>query len=154
MSLQSANVAVRLNPLYGTSARHTQACVFWIAVRGSWLSVQVLSEGRKSPGVPVAYLLLRMCPGPVRRASASSGSCDYSRTSGKPSLTDTNPFLALFSFDKISLAASQQRSIFGFQDRRRRTEARISAYRVHREPFGTAGRMRLAGTTPEPSSTE
>jgi hypothetical protein len=138
-----------MEPQRGTPRR----VLFWIAVRGSWLSVQVLSEDRKSPGVPVAYLLLRMCP-PVRRASASSGSCDYSRTSGKPSLTDTNPFLALFPFDKISLAESQKRSIFGFQDRRRRTEARISAYRVHREPFGTAGRMRLAGTTPEPSSTE
>src|SRR6266550_227900 len=96
VSLHSANVAVRLNPLYGTSARNTQACVFWIAVRGSWLSVQVLSEGRQIARGTRSVPLLRMCPGPVRRASASSCSCDCSRTSGKPSLTDTNPFLALF----------------------------------------------------------
>src|ERR1700687_5983620 len=48
--LQSVNVAVRLNPLYGTSARHTQTCMLWIAVRGNWLSVRVLSGGRKSKG--------------------------------------------------------------------------------------------------------
>src|SRR6266404_4078217 len=46
VSLQSVNVAVSLNPLYGTSARHTQTCVLWMTVRGNWLSVQVPS----SPG--------------------------------------------------------------------------------------------------------
>ena len=60
MSVQSVNVAVHLNPLYGTSAQHTQTRVLWISVRGNWLSVQVLSEGRKSRGVPAAYLFLRI----------------------------------------------------------------------------------------------
>jgi hypothetical protein len=60
LSLQSVNLAVRLNPLYGTAAWHIQTCVLWMTVRGNWLSVQVQSEGRKSRGVPAAYLLLRI----------------------------------------------------------------------------------------------
>src|SRR5882762_9691707 len=123
LSLQSVNLAVRLNPLYGTAAWHIQTCVLWMTVRGNWLSVQVQSEGRKSRGVPAAYLY-------------NCRSVSY-----------------LVSIDKTSLSESQQRTIFGVHDRRR-GEARISAYRAHREPFGAAGRMRLAGTTPEPSSTE
>jgi len=150
VSLQSANVAVRLNPLYGTSARHTQACMFWIAVRGSWLSVQVLSEDRKSLGVPVAYLLLRMC----------SATCDEHQLPATPviildkatslPLTDTNPFLALFQSIKQVLSESRQRSICGVHDRRTPYRGTYHAYRVHREPFGTAGRMRLAGKLPNP----
>ena len=49
---------------------------------------------------------------------------------GRPSLTDTNPFLALFPIDKTSLSRSQHRIIFGVHDRRRGAEAGISAYRV------------------------
>jgi hypothetical protein len=89
---------------------------------------------------------LLTCSGHVRRASASSCSCDYSRTSGKrrsvsspvgrihacgkPCLSDTNQLIILFSINKTSLAELQQRSIFGFHDRRRRAEAVFSAYRV------------------------
>jgi hypothetical protein len=56
VSLQSVNVAVSLNPLYGTSARHTQTCVLWVTVRGNWLSVQGAEQGPKIARVPAVYL--------------------------------------------------------------------------------------------------
>ena len=39
--LPSVNVAIRVNPLYRTAARHIQTFVLWIAERGNWLSVRV-----------------------------------------------------------------------------------------------------------------
>ena len=45
MSLQSVNVAIRINPLYRTAARHIQTFLLWIAERGNWLSVRVADAG-------------------------------------------------------------------------------------------------------------
>jgi hypothetical protein len=96
VSLQSVNVAVRLNPLYGTSGRHTQACVLWIAVRGSWLSVQGAERGPKiARGIRRAPFVADCAPAP----------CDVHQLPAAPliirgqaqaSPTDTDPFLALF----------------------------------------------------------
>jgi len=47
VSLQCVNVAIRVNPLYGTAARHIQTFVSWIAERGNWLSVR--GRNRKLP---------------------------------------------------------------------------------------------------------
>jgi len=44
VSLQSVNVAIRVNPLYRTAARHIQTFVPLIAERGNWLSVR-LADG-------------------------------------------------------------------------------------------------------------
>jgi hypothetical protein len=41
VSLQSVNVAIHMNTLYRTAARHIQTFVLWIAERGNWLSVRV-----------------------------------------------------------------------------------------------------------------
>jgi len=35
------NVAIRVNPLYRTAARHIQTFVLLIAERGNWVSVRV-----------------------------------------------------------------------------------------------------------------
>jgi len=35
------NVAIRVNSLYRTAARHIQTFVLWITERGNWLSVRV-----------------------------------------------------------------------------------------------------------------
>ena len=50
VSLQSVNVAIRVNSLYRTAARQIQAFVPWIAERGNWLSAwisacQAMAEG-------------------------------------------------------------------------------------------------------------
>ncbi len=41
VSLQSVNVAIRMNPLYRTAARQIQTFALLIAERGNWLSVRV-----------------------------------------------------------------------------------------------------------------
>ena len=38
VSLQSVNVAIRVNPLYRTAARHIQTFVLLIAEKGNWVS--------------------------------------------------------------------------------------------------------------------
>jgi hypothetical protein len=48
VSPQTANVAVRVNPLYGITVRHIQTRVLWIAERGNYFPHAWLIEDRKS----------------------------------------------------------------------------------------------------------
>jgi len=48
VSLQSANVAIRVNPLYKTAALDSQTFVLWIAERGNWLFVRVTPQSEPS----------------------------------------------------------------------------------------------------------
>src|SRR5229473_5639884 len=71
VSLQSVNVAIRINPLYRTAARHIQTFVLWIAERGNWLSVRVADAGVRTRNTAGSIMdeLSRM----VQRANHMNG---------------------------------------------------------------------------------